>query len=475
MSRFNKGSSTQTINQAGGKAFSQTPELELVSILLTSFLKDQFYRDSSDVVDRITQLVNMVDPKFTAQAAIYARTKYGMRSVTHVVAGEIAKKIHNKPWLTKFFKEVVHRPDDMTEIMAYLKATDSKMTHAMARGFGMVLSGLDEYKLAKYKGIGKDFSLMDITNMVHPKPTEALGKLIKGTLPSPETWEVKLSQSGQGEVTEEKKSDLKNVAWRDLVLENKIGYFALLRNLRNIIEQAPEVLDKSCELLTNKESIKKSLVLPFRFMTAVKQLQEDGINNPKVYRALNEALETSMSNIPIFEGKTLVVVDHSGSMDSVEHGNMSNFEIGALFGVALAKTNGADFMCFGDYAKYWGINPMDSTPTIIKSIGDDTGSGTNFNSIFEEAKEKYDRIVIFSDMQGWIGGGAPISSYNEYKIRTSANPKIYSFDLSSYGNMQFPQSNVYCLAGFSDKVFDIMKFIELDKNALIHEIEKIDL
>ena len=42
--------------------------------------------------------------------------------------------------------------------------------------------------------------------------------------------------------------------------------------------------------------------------------------------------------------------------------------------------------------------------------------------------------------------------------------KFYSFDLAGYGTLQIPQKDVYCLAGFSDKIFDIMKYYESDKN-----------
>jgi 60 kDa SS-A/Ro ribonucleoprotein len=45
----------------------------------------------------------------------------------------------------------------------------------------------------------------------------------------------------------------------------------------------------------------------------------------------------------------------------------------------------------------------------------------------------------------------------------------------SFGSLQFPENNVYCLAGFSEKVFDILKLLETDKQALLHEVEKVEL
>jgi 60 kDa SS-A/Ro ribonucleoprotein len=65
------------------------------------------------------------------------------------------------------------------------------------------------------------------------------------------------------------KAELKAEAWAELLRTRKIGYFALLRNLRNIAEQAPELVPTACELLTDERLIRKSLVLPFRFSTAL--------------------------------------------------------------------------------------------------------------------------------------------------------------------------------------------------------------
>lgn len=117
---------------------------------------------------------------------------------------------------------------------------------------------------------------------------------------------------------------------------------------------------------------------------------------------------------------------------------------------------------------------MDSAITIAQKFKFSSG-GTNFHSIFQTANKKYDRIVILSDMQGWIGRNAPTASYGQYKSATGANPFIYSFDLNSYGSMQFPERNVFALAGFSDKIFQVMSLLETDKNALVNEVKKIIL
>ena len=153
-------------------------------------------------------------------------------------------------------------------------------------------------------------------------------------------------------------------------------------------------------------------------------------------------------------------------------GQKSPHIIGALFSAVLVKANNCDFITFDSAAKYINLNPMDSTITIAGSIPF-TGGGTDFHSIFRTINKKYDRIIILSDMQGWLGYNTPAEDFVAYKSAKNANPFVYSFDLKNYGSMQFPEANVFALAGFSEKVFDIMKLMEQDKRALINEIKKV--
>lgn len=492
MARFNtKTEGTKTLNLAGGQAYTQTPELELVSILLTSFGNDSFYRTANETFDRLRELIKICDKKFVAQAAVYARTVFGMRSITHCVASELSKYICGEKWAKDFYTAIIYRPDDMMEISAYYKSFNANksdkskrklktLPSALKKGFAKAFDKFDRYALAKYRGEGKEYKLIDVVNVVHPIPTEknadAIKALVEGNLKAFDTWEVELTKAGQNAENEEQKADFKKEAWVKLINEKKIGYFALLRNLRNIIEQAPEVIDQAIETLTDEAIIKKSLVLPFRYLSAYNEVSK--LNEGKIVRsvlmALNKAVDIAVSNVPKFDGETLVVLDISGSMQEEDMGNKSPHIIGSLFAAVLIKSNNADFMVFNDEANYCNINPMDSTITIANAIEYACG-GTNFHSIFQTANKKYDRMIILSDMQGWMDEdeAPPTKSFAEYRKATQANPIIYSFDLKNYGTMKFPEANVFAIAGFSEKVFDVMKLLESNKNAFFDEVKKI--
>ena len=78
-------------------------------------------------------------------------------------------------------------------------------------------------------------------------------------------------------------------------------------------------------------------------------------------------------------------------------------------------------------------------------------------------------------MQGWVGGGAPVQPFADYQKRYRVASRIYSFDLKGYGTLQFPQERVYCLAGWNDRVFEIMQKLDHDPEALVREVEAVPL
>lgn len=475
MSRFNtKTPAAPVKNLAGGKAHSTSAEFELMSILLTSFVKDDFYRKQDATLERLKGLIKDNNPEFVRNALVYARRLFGMRTITHVGAAELTLIHGAQP--SEFYNAVVGRLDDMLEMLAYLEGK-GKLPHALTRGFARAFDRFDAYQIAKYRGDGK-WKLVDVVNLVHPKPVkgkneEGLKALMAGTLSNTATWEAQLSAAG---AKEGDKATNKKEAWKGLIETRKIGYFALLKNLRNIIKDAPEALDAALLMLVDARLIKKSLVLPFRYTTAYEEINKSGADSTavrKTLEALSYATETALDNVPVFDGETLVALDVSGSMS----GKPS--EIASLLAAVICKRNKCDLLQFESDAKYVTYNPLDSLMTLSQRFRFN-GGGTNFNSIFDTARKAYDRIIILSDMQGWMqagyawgNGGAPTMAHKRYNDRFKANPHIYSMDLKGYGTLMFPEERVYAMAGFSEKIFDVMKFLESDRQALIKAVKNL--
>lgn len=484
MSRFNGTSAAthKTTNIAGGSAYKMTPELELVSSLLTSFLEDKFYETGKKRQLNLTKQIQAVDPLFAAKASIYARNEFGMRSVSHVVAADIAAHVKGEEWTKRYFEKIVHRPDDMLEILALYYGTGKKNEPAaLKKGFAAALGRFDEYQLAKYRGSNKSVKLVDVVNLVHPAHTEAIRKLVNDELRNADTFEAKLSKAGQTG-----KDNAKGQAWAELIKSGKLGYFALLRNLRNIVEEAPEVTDLAIEQLTDGRAIRKSLVLPFRFITAAEEISKlNGQDAKKMLMGISQALDVAAENVPRFKGETLIAVDGSSSMTSGmyhSHSGTLPIEKAALFAAMLVKSSMADVMLWDTAAYPVNCNPADSVISIAQRIAANAhNGGTNIAVPFREATRAYDRIVILTDEQSW-GHSTYYSNattgpkeLEAYRKRTGANPMVYNWDLAGHGQLAFPENSVATLAGWSDKVFDIMKLVETDKKALVHTIEKVEI
>jgi len=130
-----------TINLAGGPAFAQSRKLELVSMLLTSFLEDQCYRKTSATAARLRELITSIeDKRFVAKAALYARREAGMRSVSHLVAGELAHSVKGADWTKRFYDRLSYRVDDVLEILAYTMAVYGKPVPNSLKGDWVRLS-----------------------------------------------------------------------------------------------------------------------------------------------------------------------------------------------------------------------------------------------------------------------------------------------------------------------------------------------
>lgn len=470
--RFNATSiGTQTTNLAGGSAHSESPELELISILLTSFVHDKFYKSASGEMARVKELVKSIkDKKFAAKAALYARIDCGMRSISHVVAAEIAAHAKGETWTKDFFQKIVKRPDDMTEILACYRGQYGKaIPNCMKKGFRARIESLDDYTAGKYQMGNKSLKLVDLVNLLHPKATPTITKLMTGKLKSVDTWEVELSAAGQKAGEEQSLESLKAEAWGKLIASRKLGYFALVRNLRAIMMTASNHLPAALAMLVDPELIKRSKVLPFQFMTAVEAINSSGgLWLQDVLKALNTAIEISLSNIPELPGRTCIAIDVSGSMSG------RPLEIATLFGAALYKKINCDLLLFSDKAGFVTLPNFDSVITItdqLRKLARQLSGGTSFPLIFAHDRP-YDRLIILSDMQAW-GNVSTKGAFSGWKRKTGSDPKVFSFDLAGQGTLQFPQRNCYALAGWSDKVFDVMKLLESDKNALISMINAI--
>lgn len=527
MSRYNikKTNTVTTVtNHQGGEGIKLDPKMELISILATG-MDNSFYEKLGDRETRFAEVIKELSKKdieFLAKALVYARSVMGQRSVTHFGSVQLAKYLSGSKIARKFFSKrdrkksiggIIYRLDDMLEIIAcYQTLNPNKpLPNAMKEGFKNALESADSYELAKYQGNGKSVSLVDVVNLVHPKPSkemeETFKKLMTGTLKQFNTVEDKNTSSGQevakkvktGEITkEEAKTQLQEAKegnYRELIESGKIGYLALIRNVKNILNNTKDsdLIVKACELLTNKDFIKKSLVFPYQIDIALEfiltEVSSTNKGRVQVIKALNTAYELAIPNMSEMglHGRTAVVVDTSGSMTTKirmankASGQHSALEKGALIAATFAKGLNADVYQFSNSCQRVNINPLDTINTIKQQItGQALGGGTTFSSIFTTlmSSGKYDRVFVISDMQGADSIIAKSSfynknSYNDY-VNKYGQPYVYAIDMCGYGTTMFKNNNkVFQLFGYSAEMFELAKKMEIDPKAILKEIEAI--
>ena len=164
MAKFNQSNTIKTTNRSGYTAYEMPEKEHLVSAVLTTmFGEPKFYGSTDNDIVRLATACAKSFPSFLTKLACYARNVGNMRSVSHVLTAVIAREAHE--YTRPTIRNVVVRPDDITEIMACYQSMYGKpFPNAMKREIADVLQRFDEYQIAKYSGDRKSTRL----NSSHP-------------------------------------------------------------------------------------------------------------------------------------------------------------------------------------------------------------------------------------------------------------------------------------------------------------------
>lgn len=493
MSKFNQARTEElTVNKCGYPAYGMEDKLKLVSMVLTSFFNEKkFYGDNSDELVETAKAVIEKDARFVSNLAVYARRVFNMRSVSQVLTAYLANSVNGKPFVKQTIRGITVRADDVTELMAYYINTFGKpIPNSLRKGIANVFVNFNEYELAKYKGDAKNVSMKDIICITHPVPandeqSDMFKRCIEGRLKTPYTWETELSKRGN---TKE--------VWEELIASGKVGYMALLRNLRNIILLKPDNLDVVLDIIADPERVKKSKQLPFRFLSAYKAVTGVGCSS-KVVDALESAIRTSAENIPVWKGKTAICIDVSGSMGSKisSQSDITCGNVAAVLGLLASKfCEDVILYTFGSVLNQIYVSKYDSILRGANSRDFESEGCTRMHLPMQELlnKTKYvDRIVYLSDNMcntrfiderctlNWDGrpiyGEKPVMSLvREYRQKVNPDVWVHAIDMEGYGTQQFnpKDSKVNIIAGWSDKVLDFIQLAEQGNESIVKAIEE---
>lgn len=490
-------------NHEGALSFKMTPELELYTVVVTSTLSDSFYEKMDDRLKRIIKLIKQVEPTFVAKLAVYVRQQMYLRTVPIVLTNELAK-IHNGDSLVKkTVEKVVQRPDEILELLAYYQLTNKRegtkklnsLSKQVQKGLASSFNRFDEYQFAKYDR-DTAVKLRDALFLVHPKAKDEkqqmiFNKIVRRELATPYTWETELSALGQQKFhVEGVYKNALRAKWGELIDSQKMGYMALLRNLRNILEAdvKPTHIKQVCKYLTDPKAVKQSKQLPFRFLAAYRELKDvQSSLVPMVLDALEEAITISVESVKAFDVETRVVIacDVSGSMQKPisAKSKIMLYDIGLVLGMLLqSKCKNVTSGMFGDSWKTLSLptrNILENVDAFYKREGE-VGYSTNGYLVLDDLIKRQqiaDKVMMFTDVQLWdsvnSNRNSLVTKWLAYK-KIVPNAQLYLFDLAGYGHapLEIQANDVFLIAGWSDKIFDVLKALEEGKDALrlINEI-----
>lgn len=489
MSKFNVTVNNKVVNRSGYPAYPMEEKEHLVTAVLTTMFGEPKYYGSTDneIVSLATQMAQS-DPDFLCKLTCYARNEGNMRSVSHVLACVIARNAHEYTRVT--LRNIIVRPDDITEIMACYKTMYGKpFPNAMKREIASVIQKFDEYQIAKYNGGNKAVKFRDVLRITHPVPKdkvqeELFHKILEDTLETPYTWETELSEKGNHKEV-----------WDELIHSGKVGYMALLRNLRNIVKCGAD-LAPVLVTLSDTAQVRKSRQLPFRFYSAYRALTQEKLMTPEIHRALEAAITSSVANMERIDGRTLVAVDVSGSMSSriSQRSDVRCCDIAALLGAMASRICEDATVCYFDMSGKYSVanehkgyriahyGKYDSILSICEN-NSFAGGGTELSlpmvfAISEDqarAIRPFDRVIYFSDCECNRSSGGLMKTVQGladiYRKQYNPNFWVHGVDLQGYGTQQFCGERFNVIAGWSEAVLPFINLAEKGMGSLVERIE----
>lgn len=517
---------TGTLGGGSQPGYAYEDKSALFMLAVNSFFgQKKFYETAKAGDDRFVALVRKVtkaDPVWMLDFLTWLRASGNMRSsavVGSVEAAIVAKGFtetnevkaralaQQAGWGRKLAKAGIGRADEIGEAIAYFfsKYPGQQIPKPLKRAWAdAMVKHFNEYTAAKYGSAnsGKEFTPDRLINLLHPKPSAPWQADLFGYLVARKYGEVEIPESLVKLATRKQLMDLPvserrallshayvtqmfkaaGMTWEALagwlqgpmdakaweaIIPN-MGYMALLRNLRNFDEAGVSqgVANHVAAQLMDPVQVKRSKQFPFRFLAAYRAAP-----NLRWASALSAALNASLTNIPVLTGRTLIMVDTSGSMNHTfsEHSEMKRWDAAALFGIALGlRSPGVDVVSFSNDGKVFGVRKgadVLSELTRWGKEGYNLNGGTNTFGVLQRAYRGHDRVIILTDEQVNMGSvgrfSYPYGGHSSLGQIVPADKHVFTYNLAGYAQGHAPTGAFrHSFGGLTDACFPMIDMIE---------------
>lgn len=420
---------------APAKRISWEEQLER-SVTASLLWEDSFYEDGQEIGDRIREAAGHCSKEFVRDLAIRVRRDHGIRHAPLWLAVSLLSRGGNMAGDT--IAGVISRADELAEVLSmYWKDGKRPLSAQLKRGLAKAFGKFEEYHFAKYNRDGA-VKLRDVMFLCHPKPKdEAQAALFKriaeNTLAIPDTWEVALSGGAD-----------KKETFTRLLAEGKLGYLATLRNLRNMVEAGVDAGLIRDRLLSDRG---RKGILPFQFISAAKAV-------PSLEGVLDQAMRDSLE-VGVLRGKTVVLLDNSGSMSDPLSGRSMLNRRDAAVGLGLIAIGMAqEARCFV-FGTSCGEIPARASLALGDAVANSQHRGGTYLGAAVKQVERsgsFDRIIVLTDEQSH--DTVPVPSIS----------KKYMVNLAPYRNGVGYRGWTH-IDGFSEKTLRYIAQIERDTDS----------
>lgn len=474
-------------NDAGGRAYAMSIEHTLAQMSVTGCLNDTYYVTAETQLNKLKEFCDKCSTEWIARVAIYARQFGFMKDVPTFLVAYLSNRPEKALFNFAFDKVIdnVSMARNFCQIIRSGAVGRKSMGTSPKRAVARLFNRLGANRVF-YQALGNEPSIEDVIKLCHPKPGNAEMDALYGYLLGKEyRTEHLASDIVAFEKFKANGGTIPHCDFRRLTALNLtdtqwtlIGYGMTWNQLRmnlntlarhNCYNEAftAYVVAK----LKDPEAIQRAKVLPFAIYNAIEHLDASVPNSVKL--ALGWCLDASLMNAPTFDGKTLVLVDGSGSMGCAITGRCGGATstltcnaAASYFAGSLFKRN-PDNVAVGIFdtaAKMIHLNPRDSIESIINSIttlggGTDTACGIRL----AQTNPQYDNILMISDNESWFDGcnggyrntTATAKEWAKYRA-LHPGAKLVCWDIVPNGTIQVKNDkSIMNIGGFTETAYDL--------------------
>ena len=500
-----------TVNEAGGRAYRLEARHALAQYAATGCLNTTFYATDRQQLDATLALCDEVEPLFVAKTAIYARQRGFMKDLPALLMSFLASR--DGDLLARAFPRVIDRPKLLRNFVQILRSGITGRSSLGSRPRRLVRQWLDsrsdEHLFAA--SVGQSPSLADIVKMVHPKPATKTREALLGYLIGREVDAEALPQVVRD--YERFKRDPAAHELPDVPFQMLTAMALEARHWVEIARRAPwqmtrmnlntflrhgvfehEGLDRIvADRLRDPQRVKRARVFPYQLFAAWRSSSKD--LPPAVRRALGDAMDVALVNVPEVSGKVYVLPDISGSMHSpvtgYRRGSSSAvrcIDVAALVAAAvLRKNRHAEVIPFSDGVVQARLKARDPVMVNARKLASLPSGGTNCSAplaYLNRRRAKGDLVIYVSDNQSWVDsqwggrGTATLAEWTRFKHR-NREARMACIDIQPYAHTQAEERrDVLNIGGFSDQVFRLLADFArggTDAGYWVRQIERIEL